>query len=117
MVDKGRRKALREQYDQARREAGVYRISNSGSGKSLLGSTVNLANIRSKLDFARRTNSAGVLDHRLKQDVAAFGIGALSLEILDVLETTPEMTREEILADLEALEQLWREKLDPASLY
>jgi hypothetical protein len=34
-----------------------------------------------------------------------------------VLETKPEVTPAEILADLAALEELWREKIDPSRLY
>ncbi|HET7034325.1 MAG TPA: GIY-YIG nuclease family protein [Thermomicrobiaceae bacterium] len=111
VADRERRKALRRQYDQTQRAAGVHRLLNTGSGKALLGSSPNLASVRAKLEFARQTNSASALDYRLKQDAATFGIDALALE------TTPEMTRAAILADLETLEQLWREKLDPAALY
>jgi hypothetical protein len=39
------------------------------------------------------------------------------LEVLEVLETKPEMTPAEIRDDLATLEALWREKLDPALLY
>jgi hypothetical protein len=54
---------------------------------------------------------------RLRDDIRTFGIDAFSLEVLEVLETTPEMTAEEIKRDLATLEELWREKLDPALLY
>jgi len=58
-----------------------------------------------------------VLDRRLSADIRAFGIAAFSLEVLDVLDVTPEMTQADILEDLAMLEQLWREKLDPSLLY
>jgi hypothetical protein len=115
--DQARRKELRAQYKQTRPEAGVYRIVNSQNGKVLLGSTPDLASIRSKLDFARSAGMPGVLDLRLGRDIRHFGIGAFSLEVLEVLETKPEMTAAEILQDLAALEQLWREKQDQSLLY
>jgi hypothetical protein len=78
---------------------------------------LNLPSVQNKLEFARRTNGTGGLDHRLTKEIRELGIEAFSLEILEVLETRPEMTDAEIRADLATLEDLWREKLDPALLY
>lgn len=47
----------------------------------------------------------------------AFGIEAFGLEVLDVLEVTPEMTPAGVQADLRALEELWREKLGDVPRY
>ncbi len=76
-----------------------------------------MPSIRNKLAFARSTGSAGVFDHRLRADVARYGIDAFDLEVLEVLETTPEMTRADILRDLAALEAIVREQQDPERLY
>ncbi len=117
MSEQDRRKALVAQYQQTQPEAGVYRIVNSHNHKSLLGSTTNLASIRNKLAFARSTNLPGALDLRLSKDIRQFGIDAFSLEVLEVLDVTPEMTPAQIREDLDTLEALWREKLDPSLLY
>jgi len=117
MNDKARRKELLVQYKQTHREAGVYRIINTQNNKALLGSSPNLASIRNKLAFAKSTNTPGALDRRLRDDVRQFGIGAFALEVLEVLDTKPEMTAAAILKDLAALEALWREQLDPSLLY
>ncbi len=117
MDDKSRRKELLTNYKQTHPEAGVYRIVNTRTNKALLGSTPTLASVRNRLDFARSTKSVGALDHRLRADVAQFGIDAFAFEVLDVLPTKPEMTAGEIRAELATLEALWREKLDPALLY
>jgi hypothetical protein len=37
--------------------------------------------------------------------------------VLEVLDITPEMTPAQIRRDLDTLEALWREKLDPSLLY
>ncbi|HLH25375.1 MAG TPA: hypothetical protein VK066_22890 [Chloroflexota bacterium] len=66
------------------------------------------------VDKARRKE---LLDHRLVADARAVGMEAFHLEILETLAVTPEMTREQVQADLATLEALWREKLDPALLY
>ncbi len=117
MNEQARRKDLVAQFKQTRPEAGVYRIINSQNNKALLGSTPNLASIRNKLEFAKSTNSPGVLDQRLRKDVRQFGIDAFLLEVLEVLDTKPEMTPAEIQEDLATLVDLWREKLDPSLLY
>ena len=116
-MDKARRKALTEQFQQAAPEAGVYRIVNRSTGKALLGSTANLAGIGNRFEFARSTNSAATLDHRLRDDIASFGWDSFSLEVLDTIEITPVMTREQVAADVATLEALWREKADPSLLY
>jgi len=117
MTEQSRRKELRAQYDQATPEGGVYRIVNTRTGKALLGSAINPASIRHKVQFAQSTRSAGALDQRLSKDIRQFGLDAFALEILEQLEITPTMTPAEISADLAALEALWREKSDPELLY
>lgn len=117
MTDKSRRKALTSEYKQTHTEAGVYRILNNRNDKSLIGSSPNLTSMRNRLEFARSTNSPVVLDHRLGKDIREYGIDAFTFEILEVLETRPEMSRTEILDDLSTLEELWREKFDPSLLY
>ncbi len=117
MDRKSRRKELAAEYRLTGPEAGVYRFVNSVTGKALLGSARNLGSMQSKLDFARKTGGISALDRKLLPDVREYGLEAISLEILEVLELRPEMTDSEVRADLTALEQLWREKYDPATLY
>ncbi len=115
--DRARRKELQAEYKRNRPDAGVYRIVNGGNNKVFLGSTTDLAGVGKKLAFARSTGMSGVLDLRLRDDIRAFGIDAFLLEVLEVLETEPAMTTAEIRRDLATLEELWREKLDPALRY
>ena len=117
MDQKSRRKQLLTEYKQTRPEAGVYRVVNTTTGKTLLASSPNLPSVQSKMEFARSTNAATIFGYKMAPDVRQFGIGAFSLEILEVLEVRPETTQAEILADLKTLEELWREKLDPSLLY
>lgn len=117
MHERARRKELSNDYKQSGPEAGVYRIVNLRTNRSLLGSTRNLASVRGKLEFARATNTPSALDRRLAEDFRKFGPDAFSLEILEVLEIRPEMTDARIREDLATLEELWREKLETTSLY
>jgi hypothetical protein len=117
MTDRSRRRELSAQYKQVHPEAGVYCLRNSRNNKVLLGSTINLASMRNKLEFARSTNSPGALDHRLRKDIQEFGVEAFSLEILETLQPAPEMTAAEIRQELATLEQLHREQFEPSQLY
>ncbi|HEU5430443.1 MAG TPA: GIY-YIG nuclease family protein [Thermomicrobiales bacterium] len=117
MSDKARRKELRAQQGQTPPEAGVYLIRNNATGKGLLGVTPNLGSVRNKLTFAQSTGTAAVLDRRLHDDIRRFGADAFTFDVLETLDVTPDMPPTAIQADLATLEQLWREKLDPALLY
>ena len=116
-MDKARRKALSQQFQKAMPEAGAYRILNRRTGRLLLGSTVNLAGLRNRFEFARSTDSATALDQRLAEDIRSLGFDSFAFEVLDLLETSPEMTATQVAADLAILETLWREKTDPSLLY
>jgi len=108
-----RRRDLRAQYEQRPREAGVYALRNTVTGRILVASTPDLGSVRNRLAFARATNAPSALDGRLTAEVRAFGIEAFVLEVLDLLEVMPEMTQ----VDLQALEELWREKLADTPQY
>ena len=116
-MDGARRRVLKEQFEQAVPQVGLYRIRNLRTGRLLLGSTTNLAGVRNRFEFALATGSGAALDHRLRSDIASFGLDALVFDVLDILDVRPTMSREEVAADLATLEALWREKTDPALLY
>jgi hypothetical protein len=95
----------------------VYCLRNSVTKQVLLGSALNLASMRSKVEFARSTNSPSALDHRLRKDIEKFGVEAFTLEVLETFQPTPEMTSAEIHEELTTLEQLHRERFDSTLLY
>ncbi|HVX28946.1 MAG TPA: GIY-YIG nuclease family protein [Nitrolancea sp.] len=117
MTDRSRRRELKANYKETHPEAGVYALRNTRTGKVLIGSALNLASMRSKLEFARSTNSPGALDLRLRADIEAYGIAAFELEILESFQPAPERSDSEIRKELEALEALYRDETDPSSRY
>ena len=117
MTSADRRRELRVQYEQRPREAGVYALRNTTTGRILVASSPDLGSVRNKLEFARATNSPSALDGRLTAEVRQFGIDAFVLEVLDLLRVTPEMTQADVQADLQALKELWREKLADTPQY
>jgi hypothetical protein len=111
MTSADRRRELRAQYEQRPTEPGVYVLRNTVTGRVLLASTSDLGSVRSRLEFAKATDTPSAVDGRLTADVRQFGIGAFALEVLDVLDVAPEMTPAEVQSDLRTLEAMWREKL------
>jgi hypothetical protein len=111
MTSAGRRRELRAQYEQRQPRAGVYALRNVVTGRVLVASTIDLDNVRNRLEFARSTGAPSALDGRLVADVRQYGIDAFVLDVLDTLTLAPGMTPDDARADLAALEQLWREKL------
>jgi len=114
-MDADRRRQLRAAYEERPSNAGVYAIRNTVTGVAHVAGTVDLGSARNRLEFAKSTGLAGALDLRLRPEITRYGLDAFEFEVLDVLEPKPEATRDEIAADLRALEELWREKLGQAA--
>ena len=117
MTDPKRRKELLAEAAAHPPDAGVYRITNTATGRSLLASAINLASTRNRFEFTQSTNAVNGLDPRLVADAKAHGIEHLTYEVLDVLEVSPDASADEVRDDLRTLEGLWRDRLDPSTLY
>ena len=105
-----RRRELRAAYDERATRAGVYLIRSTATGRVFIGSSPDLRSVRNRLDFGRATESAGVLDLRMRPDALAHGMGSFELEVLDELDVPPGTPPDEVRADLAQLEALWRDK-------
>jgi ArsR family transcriptional regulator, arsenate/arsenite/antimonite-responsive transcriptional repressor len=107
-----RRKQLIESYKRKPRVAGVYRISHT-SGRSLWGTSIN---VQARLN--RHRAQLGMGSHEspgLQADWAAGRVEDFTMEVLDSVEDSQEPGF--VLADeLEALAELWADRLDPAQL-
>ncbi len=107
---KARRKELTREYKRTPKDMGVYIIRNAVNGKCFVGPS---ADVRSRLNRHRmdlRTNSERNSD--LQHDWNSFGADAFEFEVVDLLEPAvgPGYDPAE---DLQVLESLWVEKLQP----
>lgn len=109
------RRDLSKAYKERKRRGGVYTITNTRSGRYLLGSAADLASVRNHFDFAVATGSA--VHPKLREDWTEAGPGAFALEVLEELEQKPNQTEAEFRDDLRTLEQLWRAQLDATKQY
>jgi group I intron endonuclease len=104
------RAELKRAYREASRQAGIYQIRNTRSGKILLGSSTNLHGPLNKhrfmLSIGRHDNAA------LQEDWNRNGPDAFSFDILEVVKPSddPAFCLED---ELTLLEQIWLEKLRP----
>jgi group I intron endonuclease len=106
----GERADLKREYKESGRQAGIFRISDSVSGKVYLGSSLNLHGPLNKHRFMLKMGS-----HRnraLQADWNAHGEGAFTFEILEVVKEKDEPGFR-VDDELELIEQIWIEKLEP----
>jgi hypothetical protein len=110
-----RRKEIINEYKERKSLGGVYRITNTLSGKYLLGYAANLKSVQNHFQFAITTGSS--IHPKLQKDWQELGAQAFTLEILEELEQKPGQSQAEFLDDLKTLEQLWRANLDTSKEY
>jgi hypothetical protein len=102
------RKAMIRQYKETRRPMGIYRIRNIVSGRTLIGTSIDLPSI---LNRHRAQLRLGAHPSRmLQQEWKDLGPDSFVFEVLDTL-TPPEDPAYDSADDLRVLETLWQEKL------
>lgn len=108
-------KEIIKEYKERKSLGGVYKITNTQSGKYLLGHAANLSSIQNRFQFALTTSSA--IHSKLQKDWAEWGGQVFIMEVLEELEQGPAQNQAEFMDDLLTLEQLWRAKLDTTKEY
>ena len=105
-----KRAELKAAYKLSHRPVGVYQIKNTVNGKIFIGSSLN---IEGRLNRHRFGLTMGNHDNKkLQDDVKQYGIDKFSFEVLECLDPSDDMNHD-YSRDLEALESLWLEKLQP----
>jgi hypothetical protein len=111
MSDHERRRALSEQYVQAPRPMGIFRITNTVNGRCFVGASVDLAASRNRHEFSRKMPRTPI--HELLGDWAIHGGPAFEFEVLDELPAREGADPAARRAELDELLALWLEKLQP----
>lgn len=109
------KKDLIAAYKQRAQIGGIYAVTNSNTGKSLVLASADIEGIRKRYEFAEATG--GCFHPKLQQDVNRFGSGAFSFAVLEELEKKPTQTDREFGDDLDVLLSMWLEKYEPEKLY
>lgn len=109
------KRAISREYKERTLHGGVYTITNTASGRYVIGHAANLTSVHNHFRFAVTTGSA--VHPKLRDNWAAQGGHAFTLDVLAELEQRPGQSHTEFMADLQALEQLCRADLDPTKEY
>lgn len=102
------RKARNREYKNTPRPAGVYRVRNSATGKSLVGSTTDLPSMLNRQRFQLENGLHP--DKELQRDWSEYGADVFEFEILDRLEPRDEPSYDPT-EDLAVLKDMWVEEL------
>ena len=103
-----RKERIRE-YKGTPRRAGVYRVRNTATGRSLIGATPDLPGMLNRQRFQLEMGSHP--DRELQADWNELGADAFEFEVLDELEPRESEPAGDPAEDLRALKEMWLEKL------
>jgi len=102
------RKARIREYKETPWPAGMFRVRNTATGKSLVGSTPNLPGMLNRQRFQLENGSYP--SGELQADWNALGPDAFEFEVLDRLKPSDEPDYN-ATEDLRVLKEMWIEKL------
>jgi hypothetical protein len=101
--------AIRE-YKMSHRPMGVFQIRNKTNGKVLIDSSNNIPGKINRHTFALNAGQHG--SRSLQADWNEFGSSAFEFETIEPLEPRDD-PKYDYRSDLETLEELWLEKVQP----
>lgn len=104
------RKAAIREYKDTPRPMGVFQIKNKANGKVLIGSSINLVGILNR--FKAELKMGSCRNIALQNEWKQFGADAFEFKELELLEPSDDPTYDPS-EDLQLLEGLWIEKLNP----
>jgi hypothetical protein len=107
MIDK---KEAKRKYKETLPEMGIYQIKNLANGKVFIGRSTNLKGKRNSILF--QTTLGSHVSSELQADYNKSGGKDFVFEVLDILDPK-EGTDYDYTKDLETLEELWIEKIQP----
>lgn len=105
-----RKKELKQAYKETPTPMGVYQIRNEQSGKTFVGSHMN---VPGKLNSHRFTLTHGShINKELQRDWNTCGADAFSFEVLETINPD-KIPQDEWKTSVAALEEKWLDKLHP----
>lgn len=115
-LDKQKKKELAAAFAKSFRPMGIFQLRNTGNGKIFVGAAMDLDGMRNRIAFSAGQHEAPF--NELKEEWARFGPDSFVYEILDQLkpQTDSPADRAELAqlkAELDALLELWLDKLQP----
>ena len=109
------KKDLLAAYKQRKQIGGVYAITNTKTGKSLVLANSDIAGIQKRYEFAALTG--GCFHPKLMRDAETYGNDAFTFLVLETLERKDTQTDKEFANDLDTLLELRLEQYRPEQMY
>jgi len=101
----------REDYKRVIQPMGIVQVKNLKSGRCFIMGSANTMGTINSLRFQLKTG-AFATSHELCRDWQEIGEESFAIEVIDALEPVDDPDHD-YKADLQALEDLWLEKLQP----
>jgi hypothetical protein len=112
MNDERRRRI--QEYKLREKSAGIFRITNTATGKVLLGSSLDLHFPLNSQEF--QLTSGSHMNQALQSDFYRYGRDAFVFEIVEVVKPSDDPGFS-VEAELERLEKVYAEQLDRGNTY
>jgi hypothetical protein len=114
-MDKEKKKELQATYKERKITGGICAIKNIANGKMLISSVVDLQAYKNRYEFSKITGSC--VNKIIEKDWNEFGSNSFEFVALEELEKKETQTDKEFAEDLETLEEMWLEKVNPHDIY
>jgi hypothetical protein len=105
------RKKAKDDYRRSLRPMGIVQVRNLKNGRLLLMASANTQGTMNSLRFQLKTG-AFATSHELCRDWQELGEDSFVIEVIDELAPVDDLEHD-YHADLQALEDLWLERLQP----
>ena len=102
------KKQIKEDYKSKRQPVGIFAVHNLHDNKMFIGTSKDLPSVLKRFEFT--LNMGSFPFQNLIDDYKKLGENNFAIKILDELEIKDE-TEKEIDKELEALEEMWIDKL------
>ena len=110
-----KRKEVVYEYKERKTTGGVYKITNTVNGKSLIKGEIDLKSMENRFKFSISVNSC--INPKMQKDWKEFGAKAYTFEVLEEIEMKSEMSIVEFKKELKKLEEKYISQIDKEYLY
>lgn len=110
-----KRKQVIYEYKEKKTTGGVYKITNTETGKCLIKGEIDLKSMENRFNFSVSVNSC--LNPKLQSDWKKYGPKSFKFEILKEIEMKPELDRRQFKKQLNELAEKYIEDMNPEDLY
>jgi hypothetical protein len=110
-----KRKEIMYEYKERKTTGGIYKITNSANGKSLIKGEIDLRGMQNRFNFSVSTGSC--VNPKMQKDWKEFAGKSFTFEILEEIEMKVDMSVVEFKAELKKLEEKYVSQIDKEKLY